>query len=120
MELAFVVVKLIEVDPTIWVPHALAADIVACGVRVEMVVGHSRFVVPHLFDQPPFLEALEAPTVIAVDQDLAGPSRERHRAVAKAHSAHLMGPHWAAVIVDSAVGWVDRLPGVRRHLEQAV
>lgn len=117
---AFGVVELVEVGPAVGAPHALAANVAAKGVGVEMVVGSAIGVVAHLFDKPSFQEALEPPTVVAVDQDVPGPSGVGLRRVGLVHAPDLVAPDRSAFPVDAPVGRKDRMLGIRCHPEEDV
>ncbi len=120
MQLAGFVVHLVEIGCAVGKPHALAPDVVAQRVHVEMVVGRAIDVITDLFDKPPVVEALEAPTVIAVDQDLTGPSGVRFRRVGLVHAPHLVAPNGPPLAVDAAMRRKNGMLCIGCHLEQAV
>ena len=75
---------------------------------------------PHLFDEPSFQETLEPPPVVAVDEDVPGPSGICFRRVGLVHTPDLVAPDRAAFPVDAAVGGKDRVLGIWCHAEEAV
>jgi len=120
VKLAFGVVELVEVGPAVGAPHALAADVAAEGVGVEVVVGGAIGEVAHLFDEPSFHEALEPPPVVAVDEDVPGPTGIGPCRVGLVHTPDLVAPDRAAFPVDAPVGGKDGALGIRCHTEEAV
>ena len=114
------VVELVEVGLAVVAPHALAADVAAESVGVEMVVGGAIGVVADLFDEPSFQEALEPPTVVAVNENLAGPSGVGLGYFGLVHSPDLVAPHRSTFPVDASVGGKDRVLGIRCCAEEAV
>ena len=120
VKLAFCVVVLVKGGLAVGAPHALASDVAAEGVGVEVVVGGAIGVVADLLDEPPFFETLEPPTVVAVDEDLAGPSGVGPGRIDLVHAPDLVAPHRSAFAVDAPVGGKDGVLGIRCHAEEAV
>ena len=87
---------------------------------MEVVVGGAIGVVADLLDEPPFFETLEPPTVVAVDEDLAGPSGVGPGRIDLVHAPDLVAPHRSAFAVDAPVGGEDGALGIRYRAEEAV